>query len=642
MPQQRMPDHRRATSAVSGVTNGDTRPWPEWVRTAFVAFAICMVATTGILAFHHLKVMAAPGCGAGSPCDLAARSEWAMVPPSVGMPVAFIGLAYSIAMLAALLVAKPPYPRPLGWIARAAAIGSLVYFGIMLGAKMMCSYCTAYHTAAIALAIAMRRATRAPSSIAPRVLPVFFITALVSLAALQGSYLAFVDRQKSELAESTKRIAEATRAGEAGTVNAPNSTNGTPSAITSPNGTGPRPGSAPFEGRYRLGPEISPVRVVLYTDYQCPDCKGIEAQLEASIAAHPDLAASIKHFPMSTTCNPRLTQNYHADACFAAYAAEIAGKLGGSEAFWKMHRWLFSVNGSFDADTLRAAVTKQGLNADRFMPLMESPEIKALIASDVDEAWSRGIDHTPMIFVNGVELRGYTIPNALTQAIDAAYAARPAPATAATDSPLDAAGRAIDLWQKSPAATIPVSLFAHAFGPSNSPVQVVMFGDLNEPGTAEADTVLRAFTSGGSYQIRYAFAHFPVNTDCNSQTEVNLHPHACHAAKLLEASALVAGDNGYAAALDWILAHRATYEPEAALAGVAGAIGAQPSGLADAMSLPDVLAKIASDATFAKQLGIREIPFILINGKHARSWKIGEENLLPRLFEKARELATKP
>lgn len=620
----------------------ETRPWPEWVRTVFVALAICMVATTGILAFHHLKVMAAPGCGAGSPCDLAARSEWAKVPPTVGMPVAFIGLAYSIAMLAALLVAKPPYPRALGWISRAAAIGSLVYFGIMLGAKMMCSYCTAYHTAAIALAIAMRRATRVPTSLATRVLPVFIITALVSLAALQGSYLAFVDQQKSELAESTKRIAEATRAGKTDPANASNTTNGTSPNTSTPIGTSPHSTTTPFEGRYRLGPEISPVRVVLYTDYQCPDCKSIEAQLEASIAAHPDLAASIKHFPMSTTCNPRLTQDYHADACFAAYAAEIAGKLGGAEAFWRMHRWLFSVNGSFDANTLRDAVTKQGLDPNRFMSLMESPEIKALIASDVDEAWSRGIDHTPMIFVNGIELRGYTIPNALSQAIDAAYAARPAPATAATDTPLDAVGRAIDLWQQSPLATIPASLFAHAFGPANSPVQVVMFGDLNEQGTAEADTILRAFTSGGSYQIRYAFAHFPVNTDCNTQTEVNLHPHACHAAKLLEASAFLAGDNGYAAALDWILSHRATYEPDTALAGVAGVIGAPPSTLADAMNLPDIQTKITGDATLAKQLGIREVPFILINGKHARTWKVNEEILLPNLFEKARDLATRP
>ena len=620
----------------------ETRPWPEWVRTVFVALAICMVATTGILAFHHLKVMAAPGCGAGSPCDLAARSEWAKVPPTVGMPVAFIGLAYSIAMLAALLVAKPPYPRSLGWISRAAAIGSLVYFGIMLGAKMMCSYCTAYHTAAIALAIAMRRATRVPTSHATRVLPVFIITALVSLAALQGSYLAVVDQQKSELAESTKRIAEATRAGKTDPTNASNTTNGTSPNTSTPIGTSPHSTTKPFEGRYRLGPEVSPVRVVLYTDYQCPDCKSIEAQLEASIAAHPDLAASIKHFPMSTTCNPRLTQDYHADACFAAYAAEIAGKLGGTEAFWRMHRWLFSVNGSFDANTLRDAVTKQGHDPNRFMSLMESPEFKALITADVDEAWSRGIDHTPMIFVNGIELRGYTIPNALSQAIDAAYAARPAPASAATDTPLDAVGRAIDLWQQSPVATIPASLFAHAFGPANSPVQVVMFGDLNEQGTAEADTILRAFTSGGSYQIRYAFAHFPVNTACNTQTEVNLHPHACHAAKLLEASAFLAGDNGYAAALDWILSHRATYEPDAALAGVAGVIGAPPSTLADAMNLPDIQTKITGDATLAKQLGIREVPFILINGKHARTWKINEEILLPNLFEKARDLATRP
>src|SRR5690606_27324872 len=106
-------------------------------------------------------------------------------------------------------------------------------------------------------------------------------------------------------------------------------------------------GLAGFEGRYRHGPEVVPVRIVVFTDYQCPDCDQLDQTLEGLIQGRPDVAVSVKHFPFSKACNPNVPREMHPNACWAARAAEAAGVLRGRDGFWAMHRWLFSRRGSF-------------------------------------------------------------------------------------------------------------------------------------------------------------------------------------------------------------------------------------------------------------------------------------------------------
>ena len=36
----------------------------------------------------------------------------------------------------------------------------------------------------------------------------------------------------------------------------------------------------PLQGRWRLGPEDAPIRLVMFTDPQCPDCKRVHGELE--------------------------------------------------------------------------------------------------------------------------------------------------------------------------------------------------------------------------------------------------------------------------------------------------------------------------------------------------------------------------
>ena len=81
----------------------------------------------------------------------------------------------------------------------------------------------------------------------------------------------------------------------------------------------------PFDpGRYFLGSQTAPVLVTVVSDYQCPSCRQIDAQLRAMTAGRDDVSITMRHFPFCTDCNKHIDKTRHANACYAARAAEAA------------------------------------------------------------------------------------------------------------------------------------------------------------------------------------------------------------------------------------------------------------------------------------------------------------------------------
>ncbi|HEY3245498.1 MAG TPA: thioredoxin domain-containing protein, partial [Phycisphaerae bacterium] len=96
-----------------------------------------------------------------------------------------------------------------------------------------------------------------------------------------------------------------------------------------------------FTGRYRLGAEAAPIRLVMFADYQCKFCRQVELDIRQIMDQRSDVSFSVKHFPLCPDCNRTITEaNAHPLACLAARAAETAGILRGNRAFWQMHFWL--------------------------------------------------------------------------------------------------------------------------------------------------------------------------------------------------------------------------------------------------------------------------------------------------------------
>lgn len=572
-----------------------------------------------LLSLDHLGAIGLPGCGVDSACARAAKSVWATI-PGVGLPVAFLGFAYALWAMVTWVGSASRFGGPERWLVRAGALASSFFVVVSMVERLLCPYCLATHACNVAFWVLVERSARGVAS--PRRAIASVLAACLALGALIGAK-GWATGRVSERAE--RELQASTRALTAARPADP-----------------PIPKATPFEGRYRAGPARAAVRIVVFADYQCPDCRRIEREIGALVGANPRVAFSVKQFPLSVLCNPYTTEDVHPDACWAARAAESAGILGGADAFWRMHEWLIQKEGAFTESDLSEAARAQGLDAQRLLALLESPEIAQRLRSDMDEGMALGIQGcgTPMIFVNGMELKGWSAPDAVARTVAAVLATNPPDADATADRPPLAIDRFVGEWRGAPVVVLPADVWRDALGPADAPVRVVVFGDLLEPSCREADATLRSLAVDPKAGVRYAFRAFPLDQSCNPQLPRNAFPGACTVARLREGS-LVAGGTGAAwKAHEWIVAN-----PEAARAAaqagqipsaLPGLLGVEGGQLTTAWAGTASQASVAGDIALARSFGLTKVPWIYVNERRVPEWKVMEQNVLARYIDAAR------
>jgi protein-disulfide isomerase len=595
------------------------------------------IAASGMMVLKHFLRIDIPGCGAGSPCDQAAASRWGTV-PLVNLPTSFLALGYFTALLIAWTGSQGALSTPARWLARTGGLVSLGFLVVIAIEKLACPYCLVAHACNLILLAIIETAARRTRTTAPSP---FITAAIVGVASLAALGIADQKAKKDAQAKAEQALAESTRQMSqpkpASAVQPPTQP---ANASTQPSAQQPTtPVAAPtdqqrgFSGRYRWGPEKAPVRIVMYTDYQCRDCKNLESQLTPFLS-NPNIAVLIKPFPWCRDCNPK-APHLHDNACIAARAAEAAGMIYGTDGFWKMHHWLFSVNGYFvDNKVLVPGLQSLGFDPQAIIRTMQSPETLDRVKADVAEAWGLGITQTPLIFINGVELKGWSSPDALTRTVNAVLAMNLEPDTFASDLMPTALETYMSDWSESPIRQLPPEVTQRSIGPADAPVTVVLFGDYMEPGTQEADGLLRLFATGPNSKIRYSFAQYPVNDTCNPTLTDLKKFDSCRAALAAEAAAMMAGDEGFWKMHDWLMLNKGVVTDES-LAAAAGLIGVDGPALTAGMQNPTPAEAIRIHSRAGKSLGITGIPMIFINGRQVPRFKLDNENLLPRMIDAA-------
>ena len=148
-----------------------------------------------------------------------------------------------------------------------------------------------------------------------------------------------------------------------------------------------------------LGRANAPVTVVMFTDYQCPACGGVDPVLKRVIS---EFGASVRFvvrdFPLV---------GVHDRAFDAAVAAGAARKQG---KFFEYSELLYNNQDSLDAASLKRYAVEAGLNADRFEKDLLNEDIKEEIRKDVADGKSYGATGTPSIYVNGYKIRTLSAP----------------------------------------------------------------------------------------------------------------------------------------------------------------------------------------------------------------------------------------
>lgn len=154
-----------------------------------------------------------------------------------------------------------------------------------------------------------------------------------------------------------------------------------------------------------LGNPNGTMVLVEFTDFACGYCRTSVPEVEALIAANPDLKVVIRELPIIAPTS--------ADAARWGLAAAEQGKYS---AF---HKAMFAA-GRTDAGSIEAAARASGLDLDRARKFITNPKVDAELRSNVELARQLGIDGTPSWVVGDQLLAGAVGRDALGKAIAAA------------------------------------------------------------------------------------------------------------------------------------------------------------------------------------------------------------------------------
>jgi len=618
------------------------------VAALFAAAAACLM-----LSLDHLGAFDLPGCGPGSACAAAAASVWGRV-PLVNWPLAYLGFAWFDAMLVVWILSGGPMSLVGRVAVRMSALVSCMLLIVIVVEQHFCWYCIAAHFANLVFWTCSEIASRAGAS--RQVRPVanqnrgreeavrrpegrgvpallagaalFVVTTLVLVGVDRSVQARAAERAEGQLAASTAEMVRRSAQTQ------PVAAHGT--AVTA--GSSEATTMRPLVGRYRWGPEVAPIRIVAFLDYQCRDCKRIELEFRDLVHRRTDLSLSIKHFPMDSECNPHVPTRMHPNACWCARIAEAAGLLYGDQGFRAIHDWMVDRQGTFYAADVAQAVRDFGFVPEDYARALASDEVRERIVADINEAMALGLFFTPMIFINGVELKGWNAPLAVTRAVEAVAATNPPAAGPERDIPPPAGEKYVADWRDAPARPMPAAPARRLGSDAPDSWDVALFGDYLDRNTADADAEIRGLLRRYP-SARYSFRHFPVDQTCNGDVARTLNPFSCRAAHLAEAALFLGGADAYWRVHDWLLGHQEAFVEgkggEAALSEAARNGWQDPKELLGSVDEPDVRRGVHSDVVLARQLGVKIVPTVVVRGKIVPRWKRPGDTVLDRIFAEA-------
>jgi protein-disulfide isomerase len=140
----------------------------------------------------------------------------------------------------------------------------------------------------------------------------------------------------------------------------------------------------------------SPVRVVIYEDLQCPDCAAFRRMLDEQILPRYAEKAAFVHrdFPLAK----------HAWARRAAIAARFFADRKPEAALeyrrYTMAGIAMTNEGNFNLRLATFAKT-HGVDQEEAIAALANPQYADLVEKDYQDGVSRGVVHTPTVFVNG-------------------------------------------------------------------------------------------------------------------------------------------------------------------------------------------------------------------------------------------------
>jgi len=164
-----------------------------------------------------------------------------------------------------------------------------------------------------------------------------------------------------------------------------------------------------------MGDPNAPVKIIEYSDFQCPYCARFTKETEQQIID-------------AYVATGKVYFEYHSFGEFIGVesrrAAEAAYCAGDQNKFWPMHDIIFANQtsenaGAFTDKRLTAFADKVGLDAGKFSDCFSSGKYAARVTQDGTDGTAAGVKATPSFTINGKLFEGAQPFSAFQTEIDA-------------------------------------------------------------------------------------------------------------------------------------------------------------------------------------------------------------------------------
>lgn len=154
-------------------------------------------------------------------------------------------------------------------------------------------------------------------------------------------------------------------------------------------------------GDATLGNSASRVRIIAFSDFECPHCQHAAFTLRTSVKPYQDrVFFAFKHFPLDSSCNRLVTFRMHENACALARIGYCANRRG---KFWEFHDTAFTRAAEGDHPSLtQFKQSLKGLMTEKEMDqCLKDPASLNNVQADIQLGDSLDVKGTPSVFING-------------------------------------------------------------------------------------------------------------------------------------------------------------------------------------------------------------------------------------------------
>lgn len=353
------------------------------INFLFIMTAVAMIGVSIYLTVHYYSTLYPTQLGGDSLCNISSffncdASTYSPLAAIAGVPTSFFGVIVGLLFLFSSLMPSEALERTSSAVSKYNFIGCIILFIYSLAALgSLCPFCTVYYVlSGIAFFLFHKEGIKTW-------IPDTKVAGAWAVLLIAGSFFMHQTTAAKEDTRSKLNTSIVEQFNALGVLGDPTT-------------------ESPF--KIHMATEKfadAPIRISVFSDFECPFCKVVAEQMPELIRRYPK-QINIQYFfyPLDNKCNSNVKGRFHESACDAAMLAACDEKK-----FLAVHDDIFA-----NQDKLKTGVLSELAKKHALESCIGNEEMKNKVIATINAATQFNLKSTPTIIVNGKKIEG-TIPS---------------------------------------------------------------------------------------------------------------------------------------------------------------------------------------------------------------------------------------